>query len=155
MLRRMLWHSSTWVLVSVPRTSQVNQKKMRHDVMEAWTGDEDDVLLRLIEQYGTTWRVIAERIPSRTVSSIRNRYQRIVHGHREKGKNVCRRCGQMRRGHVCGRQEGYEDPTLFPEHLRAWCTIQVVNELGFHDVVHPPPTLYHFPFVTSLPPLAT
>lgn len=77
---------------------------MKHEIMEAWTGDEDALLLRLIERHGTSWKVISEQMPNRTVSSMRNRYQRIIRGQQGTGKNMCLKCGQVKRGHSCGRR---------------------------------------------------
>ena len=55
---------------------------------------------------GSKWSKIVQRLPGRTVSSVRNRWQRIEKGRklREKGqvsKNRCHACGQPKRGHVC------------------------------------------------------
>jgi len=74
---------------------------MKHDVMEAWTTEEDRLLLHLIHVHGTSWKVIDGSFPSRTVASIRNRYQRIVNGSKHVGKNRCQRCGMIKRGHIC------------------------------------------------------
>ena len=75
---------------------------MKHDVMETWTSEEDRLLLHLIDVHGTSWKVIDKSFPSRTVSSIRNRYQRIINGTKNAGKNRCHKCGMIKRGHICG-----------------------------------------------------
>ena len=78
---------------------------MKHDVMETWTAEEDRLLLHLIDVHGTSWKTIDGSFPSRTVSSIRNRYQRILNGMKEGGKNRCHRCGMIKRGHICQGRE--------------------------------------------------
>jgi hypothetical protein len=74
---------------------------MKHDVMETWTAEEDRLLLHLVDVHGTSWKAIGKSFPSRTVSSIRNRYQRIVNGMKQGGKSRCQRCGMIKRGHSC------------------------------------------------------
>ena len=69
--------------------------------METWTVEEDRLLVHLIDVHGTFWKVIAQSFPSRSTCSIRNRYQRIVNGSKHIGKNRCRKCGMIRRGHIC------------------------------------------------------
>lgn len=75
---------------------------MKHDVMETWTGEEDTFLLHLIDRHGTSWKTIGKAFPTRSVSSIRNRYQRIMNGTKHKGKNRCLKCGMIKLGHICG-----------------------------------------------------
>lgn len=74
---------------------------MKHDAMEMWTGDEDTFLLNLIDRHGTSWKTIGRSFPTRSVSSIRNRYQRIVHGTKQIGRNRCLKCGMIKLGHIC------------------------------------------------------
>ena len=74
---------------------------MKHEIMEAWKPDEDIVLERLMETFGTKWSLIQRQLPHRTVSSIRNRYCRIRKGATAVQKNRCHRCGQFKRGHTC------------------------------------------------------
>lgn len=76
---------------------------MKHEYMETWTGQEDALLLRLVQRHGTSWKTIGKCMPDRTASSMRNRYKRIVNGQHEGGKNRCHKCGQIKRGHICGR----------------------------------------------------
>ena len=140
--------------------------------MEAWTGEEDTRLLKLIEQHGPSWSVIEESFPTRTVASIRNRYQRILRGRREPGRNRCLRCGQLKRGHTCTaarfpelppfaspcileRMEETEEDAAPPVPSRAlsWYTVATVHAMGFEDVTHPSLAVQHFPFETSLPSL--
>jgi hypothetical protein len=75
---------------------------MKHDIMETWNSEEDRLLLDLIDLHGTCWKTIVGSFPTRTASSIRNRHQRIVNGTKQVGKNICQRCGMIRRGHTCG-----------------------------------------------------
>lgn len=74
---------------------------MKHDVMEMWTGKEDTLLLDLIDRHGTSWKTIDKAFPTRSVSSIRNRYQRIVNGTKQTGRNRCLKCGMIKLGHIC------------------------------------------------------
>lgn len=59
-------------------------------------------MLHLIDLHGTSWKAIARSFSSRSISSIRNRYQRIINGSKQGGKNKCHTCGMVKRGHVCG-----------------------------------------------------
>ena len=77
---------------------------MKHEYMETWSGDEDALLLNLIDRHGTSWKAIGKRMPNRSVASMRNRYQRIIKGRQVGGKNRCLKCGQIKRGHSCGRR---------------------------------------------------
>ncbi|EOD40229.1 hypothetical protein EMIHUDRAFT_446796 [Emiliania huxleyi CCMP1516] len=82
-----------------------------HEHMRAWEPEEDLTILRLLGEcaqsgLGPNWSRIAVSLPGRTVSSVRNRWQRIEKGRklREAGhafKNRCQRCGAPKRGHVC------------------------------------------------------
>ena len=83
---------------------------MKHEVMETWTAEEDRLLLHLIDVHGTSWKTIGQSFNARSVSSIRNRYQRIINGSKHKGKNKCQRCGMIKRGHICqGRVRATDD----------------------------------------------
>ena len=60
----------------------------------------------MVESEGPKWKHIVKKLPGRTVSSVRNRWQRIEKGRklREEGqefKNRCHACGQPKRGHIC------------------------------------------------------
>lgn len=74
---------------------------MKHDVMETWSAEEDRLLLHLIDVHGTSWTVIRKSFRPRSVSSVRNRYQRILNGTKHAGKNRCHKCGMIRRGYSC------------------------------------------------------
>lgn len=70
--------------------------------MDMWKSEEDRLLMDLIHLHGTCWKVIVTSFPTRTVSSIRNRHQRMVNASKQVGRNRCQKCGMMRRGHTCG-----------------------------------------------------
>lgn len=54
---------------------------------------------RMLRKHGTKWSQILKGLPEdRTVSSVRNRYQRMQ---KNTGTNLCKRCGQIKRGHSC------------------------------------------------------
>ena len=71
--------------------------------MEQWSATEDAAIADGLREYSTRWALIkANKLPHRSVSSIRNRHQRIQKGSRgPPGRNRCHRCGQMKRGHSC------------------------------------------------------
>lgn len=72
-----------------------------------WTVEEDLCILQLIEQHGKCWSKIASHLPGRSDNGVRNRWNRMEkaqtirkrHGS-EQGYR-CRKCGQMKRGHIC------------------------------------------------------
>jgi len=77
-----------------------------HEHMRAWEPEEDQTIIRLLGELGPKWSRIVQQLPGRSVSSVRNRWQRIEKGRklREAGhesKNRCQRCGHPKRGHVC------------------------------------------------------
>ena len=77
-----------------------------HENMKAWEPEEDRLIIELLATIGPRWSKIVKALPGRTISSIRNRWQRIDKGlkMREEGhesKNRCNICGQPKRGHVC------------------------------------------------------
>jgi len=81
---------------------------MRHDNAQAWTPDEDNAILCMVEQFGKKWAKIAKSLAQsgrlRTPASVRNRFIRIKRGEqfREvRGKNRCAACGEIKLGHVC------------------------------------------------------
>ena len=75
---------------------------MKHDAIGMWTNEEDTFLLRLVDRHGTSWRMISKSLPTRSASSMRNRYQRILNGLKQTGTNRCHKCGMIKRGHICG-----------------------------------------------------
>jgi len=102
--------------VVVPNTfrGRTIPNTMRHDVMEPWSAKEDARLLRGVTEFSRSWvQVQRHRLPHRTISSIRNRYQRMTF-HGPPGRNRCQRCGHLKKGHTCHREEeaGEEDVVL-------------------------------------------
>jgi len=78
----------------------------KHDNMKAWEPEEDRIIMAMVRDQGPKWKNIVKELPTRTVSSVRNRYQRLEKGRqlREEGvelKNKCHACGQPKRGHTC------------------------------------------------------
>ena len=43
-----------------------------------WTLAEDQTILRGLKEHGKLWKRIAQNVPGRTPSSVRNRYQRLI-----------------------------------------------------------------------------
>lgn len=77
-----------------------------HENMQRWSSQEDIVIRKWVLKLGKQWNKIANFLPGRTVSSIRNRHQRLVKGDlmRSQGiqsRNKCRTCGMSIRGHTC------------------------------------------------------
>ena len=78
----------------------------KHENMQAWSPEEDHIIIQMVNTDGPKWSRIVQELPGRTVSSVRNRWQRIEKGRklREAGvesKNRCHACGEPKRGHVC------------------------------------------------------
>ena len=78
--------------------------------MKPWEPEEDHIILQMVNLEGTKWTSIVKKLPGRTVSSVRNRWQRIEKGRklREDGaylKNICHTCGLPKRGHICKTHE--------------------------------------------------
>jgi len=79
------------------------------------------VLLAAIKSYGSSWRKVSKQLPGRTEAMCRNRYQRIMAPHRtktisKKPPNRCSRCGEVKRGHICGGwpKVGSQEPPDLP-----------------------------------------
>ena len=82
---------------------RVNQKKngisSAHDRL---TPREDVILIRLTERMEKkSWVKVKLHLSHRSISSIRNRYQRLTRTHLFPPKQKCRLCGEFRRGHIC------------------------------------------------------
>lgn len=80
-----------------------------------WTPEEDQIILEVVSREGPKWTRVLQRLPGRTIPSIRNRWQRMENGRkmRESGiesKNRCHACGLPRRGHVCLAKLGSGSP---------------------------------------------
>lgn len=73
-----------------------------HENMRVWEPEEDHVIMSMWEQGGPRWKEIARALQDRTVSSVRNRHQRIMKARSEpRGRNRCQNCGEFKRGHTC------------------------------------------------------
>lgn len=84
---------------------------------QAWTPEEDDILLKNGTTFRNAWKyIVAHFLPDRSVSAVRNRFQRLeiarklmegetvtIKGQEVTGlKNTCKLCGAPKRGHpVC------------------------------------------------------
>lgn len=79
----------------------------KHENMKPWEPADDTLLLSAVQQEGTQWkRLVEECFPDRTVSSVRNRYQRLESGRKARdaglsSRNLCHACGEPRKGHSC------------------------------------------------------
>lgn len=74
--------------------------------MRAWNPEEDRLIIEMISTNGPRWSNIVKMLPGRTISSVRNRWQRIQKGRRMMrdgigSKSRCQWCGQPKSGHVC------------------------------------------------------
>ena len=85
----------------------------KHDNMKSWSSEEDHVIIDGIQLHGHQWRLIVKDLPGRSVSSTRNRWNRIEKGRemREagtRGRNMCHLCWQPKKGHICpaAKQDG-------------------------------------------------
>ena len=93
---------------TVPAAKRSWRPGGRHENMKTWTPQEDRLLLQAVDRLGKRWKGVQGTHPllqTRTISCIRNRYQRMAKGFlaRREGiaKNLCQACGQPRRGHTC------------------------------------------------------
>ena len=83
-----------------------------HDNMRAWTPEEDEIIMSMVAKIGCKWTEIVKHLDDRTLSSVRNRYQRIEKGIKLANdpnaelKNRCHACGELKRGHSCKAKRG-------------------------------------------------
>ena len=115
----------------------------KHENMLAWSPEEDTIILDMHSELGPSWSKIVQRLPGRTVSSVRNRWQRIEKGRKQReagvpSKNRCHACGLPKRGHVCLAKLGGGPMTGPP-------TVTITNPLGVHVPVRSTPVT---PFLT-------
>lgn len=74
--------------------------------MKAWTTEEDYIIIDGVKLHGHQWRLIVRDLPGRSVSSTRNRWNRIEKGRMMReagtpGRNICHLCWQPKKGHIC------------------------------------------------------
>jgi hypothetical protein len=76
-----------------------------HDSARPWEADEDVLVTHMVSTMGRRWKHIAKLFPGRTISSVRNRWQRMAQreepGKKAVFKNRCALCGERKRGHTC------------------------------------------------------
>ena len=77
-----------------------------HEHMKTWSQEEDYIIIDGVKLHGHQWRIIVRKLPGRSVSSTRNRFNRIEQGRmmREtgtRGRNMCHFCWQPKKGHIC------------------------------------------------------
>ena len=103
-----------------------------HENMQAWSPEEDTIILEMHSQLGPLWSQIVRQLPGRTVSSVRNRWQRIEKGRKQReagivSKNRCHACGQPKRGHVClAKLGGGPNVAMGPP------SVTITNQLGVY-----------------------
>ena len=74
----------------------------------------DAILLPLVEQFGTSWKIIAKHLPKKiSIQAARNRWMRLNPKKKRVSRNKCKLCGQPKLGHnwvTCKRlREGQAD----------------------------------------------
>jgi hypothetical protein len=75
-----------------------------HDDAKFWSAEDSIMLLKLLEEHGHEWKILGSKL-NRTASSVRNRVQRMERGKNATGNiQLCSKCGQPRRGHICTNQ---------------------------------------------------
>jgi len=95
---------------SAPQSSTTERVKKkrggRRPNMKSWSLEEDTAIIDLVRTSGQKWKRITQKLPGRTLSSIRNRWIRLDSARKmrmqgKESKNICKKCGKPRRGHVC------------------------------------------------------
>lgn len=77
-----------------------------------WRPEEDEALVAAIKTHGMSWKKVEKdlRPYARTVAMCRNRYARMMAplrgGIQAKGRNRCKICNQIKRGHTCTGEAG-------------------------------------------------
>ena len=124
----------------------------KHENMQAWSPEEDTIILDMHIELGPSWSKIVQRLPGRTVSSVRNRWQRIEKGRKQReagvpSKNRCHACGLPKRGHVCQAKLGGG-----PNVVMGPPTVTITNHLGGNMPVRSTP-LTPPPLTPPTPPI--
>ena len=100
-----------------------------------WTPLEDGLIMSGVRTSGFRWSLIAQRLPGRSGNAVRNRYHRLEKAEaqrraaRESGRKIegykCRKCGQYKRGHICGTKSEVDAalaaPTAAPDAFAQLC----------------------------------
>ena len=102
-----------------------------------WTPLEDGLIMSSVRtsDFRKRWSLIAQRLPGRSGNAVRNRYHRLEKAEaqrraaRESGRNIegykCRKCGQYKRGHICGTKSEVDAalaaPTAAPDAFAQLC----------------------------------
>ena len=89
-----------------PGPRQLEMPGGKHENMKAWSIEEDHAIIDGVTQHGHQWRLIVQDLPGRSVSSTRNRFNRIEKGRKmreagTRGRNMCHACWQPKKGHIC------------------------------------------------------
>ena len=119
-------------LDSLPTRPDAGMPGGKHENMQAWSPEEDTIILDMHTQLGPMWSKIVKQLPGRTVSSVRNRWQRIEKGRKQReagivSKNRCHACGQPKRGHVClAKLGGGPNVAMGPP------SVTITNQLGVY-----------------------
>lgn len=74
----------------------------RQEYATTWSTEEKRELLKLQSIHRNQWLVLSG-IMKRTPASVRNCFQRIDPNRERVCRNLCKRCGEYARGHVCSR----------------------------------------------------
>lgn len=127
----------------VPATAHAAMPGGKHENMQAWSPEEDTIILEMHTELGPSWSKIVQRLPGRTVSSVRNRWQRIEKGRKQReagvpSKNRCHACGLPKRGHVCLAKLG-GGPSV--KVVMGPPTVTITNHLGVHAPVRSTPVI--------------
>ena len=135
----------------------------KHQNMHAWSPEEDTVILDMHIELGPSWSKIVQWLPGRNVSSVRNRWQRIEKGRKQReagvpSKNRCHACGLPKRGHVCqaklgGRPNMVKGPptVTITDHLAANMPVRSTPLIPLAHPAHP--THHQTPPTSPAPPL--
>ena len=72
----------------------------KNSLSKQWSYNDNMILLNHIKIYGNKWKTISQ-LMNKTESQVRNRYMRIIKGQNLIGKNKCKKCNMIKKGHNC------------------------------------------------------